>query len=629
MGTYNKVTNKIQEKDISYLNKDFTSYKNSLQEFAKVYFPNTHNDFTENNPATMFIEMASYVGDVLSFYTDDQIKETFFALAENRLNVFNMAYSLGYRPKVTTPSSVNLELYQVIPSQGSTGLYQPDFRYCFTVQAGSIFNTPSGISFYLQNDVRFDHSSSFDDTTFSVYQYDSTNNPEYYLLKKSSKAISARTKTQTIEVGDPVRYFTTQIFDTNIIGIESITDSDGNEWYEVDYLAQDTIFSEEQNTRSKDFDLWQHRDEVPYLMKIKKVPRRFVSRFTQNNILEIQFGAGISDKSDEEIVPNPDNIGLGIKEGKTSLDIAYDPSNFLYTRAYGQVPANTTLTITYLIGGGINANVPANQITEIDYLNSSNNPNLNGGLLDFCRRSIGITNPNPSVGGGGRESIQEIKRNATAHFSAQQRIVTRQDYMIRTLSMDPKFGRIAKAHIVQDDQLSPITTELNRIPNPLALNLYTLGYDSRANLIPLNDAVKKNLSTYLERYRMLTDAINIKDAFIINIKIDFAITVYKNKNNEETLLKCISELTDFFKIDRWQINQPIILSEIENLIGKIAGVQTVEHIEINTITGGEYSKYSYDIPGATNKKVIYPSLDPMIFELKSPQTNIRGRVTTY
>jgi hypothetical protein len=626
---YNKVTNKIEEKEISYLNKDYTSFKNSLLDFARIYFPNTHNDFTENNPSTMFLEMASYVGDVLSFYTDDQIKETFFTLAQDRTNIFNMCYSLGYKPKVTSTSAVDLELFQIIPSKGSGDSYNPDFNYALNVHAGSTFLTGDGVSFYLQDDVRFSYSSSFDLTSYSVYQYDSSDNPEYYLLKKLGKAISARTKTQTVTVGDPVRYFTTQIFDTNIIGIESVTDSDGNEWSEVEYLAQDTKFVEEENTRAVDFDLFQYRTEVPYLLKIKKVPRRFVCRFTETNKLELQFGAGISDKSDEQIIPNPDNIGLGIKEGKTNLDIAYDPSNFLYTKAYGQVPANTTLTITYLVGGGVKSNVPASTITEVDLLRTTNNPNLNGTLLDFCKRSIGVTNPKPAVGGGGSETLAEIKRNAMATFAAQHRTVTKEDYIIRTLSMDPKFGRVAKAYITQDDQLSPLTTEPNRIPNPLALNLYTLGYDRNKNLTTLNNAIKNNLSTYLERYRMLTDAINIKDAFIINIQLDFSITVYKNKNNEETLLNCINELTNYFNIDKWQVNQPIIISEVENLIGAVKGVQTVEELNIKSIVGGSYSKYSYDIPAATNNKVIYPSLDPMIFELKFPKTDIKGRVTTY
>tara|TARA_B100000287_G_scaffold240244_1_gene225826 strand:- start:785 stop:1378 length:594 start_codon:yes stop_codon:yes gene_type:complete len=197
--------------------------------------------------------------------------------------------------------------------------------------------------------------------------------------------------------------------------------------------------------------------------------------------------------------------------------------------------------------------------------------------------------------------------------------------------MPPKFGRIAKVYITQDDQISPLTTEPNRIPNPLALNLYILGYDKNKRLTSLNTATKTNLANYLEQFRMLTDAINIKDAFTINFSLDFEITAFKNYNNEEVILECISELKDYFSIDKWQINQPIIISEIENLIGAVRGVQTVEKVELINKSGTAlgYSQYKYDFTQATRNEVIYPSLDPSIFELKYPNTDIKGRVTTY
>ena len=218
-----------------------------------------------------------------------------------------------------------------------------------------------------------------------------------------------------------------------------------------------------------------------------------------------------------------------------------------------------------------------------------------------------------------------------ANFSTQNRTVTKDDYLIRTLSMPAKFGRVAKAYITQDDQLSPNTNEVNRIPNPLALNLYILGYNKVRKLVNLNKATKTNLATYLEQHRMLTDAINIKDGFIINFKLNFEITTFKNYNNQEVLLNCISELKNYFQIDKWQINQPIITSEIDNLIGGVQGVQTVEKVELHNQSGEVlgYSQFRYDFLSATKKGVIYPSLDPSIFELKYPNKDIKGRVITY
>ena len=647
---YSKITNKTQDKDIKYLNKDYNSFKTQLREFAEVYFPNNFNDFSEGNPGMMFLEMASYVGDVLSFYTDTQLRESFLSLSQEKQNLFNLAYAMGYRPKATTASSTNLDIFQIVPSkpapdtpdannaqqQNTTQFdgvytYRPDLDYALDVNKFSVFDSTEGVSFYTVNDVRFNFSSSFDPITVSIYQYDSDNNPEYFLLKKSVKAISGELKLKTFNIGAPEQFKTLTLFDDDIIEIESIIDSDNNIYYEVPYLAQDMIFDEKENTAANDPDLHGFNQQTPYLMTLKKVPRRFVTRLKADNTLEIQFGSGISDKADVEIIPNPDNIGLGIKEGRSKLNTAYDPSNFLYTRAYGQVPANTTLTVTYRVGGGLQANVNSNTITKIGTLNITNKPNLNKGMLNFVKKSVAVTNPEAAKGGGDGDSIEEIRMNAMAQFSAQQRTVTKDDYLIRTLSMPPQFGRIAKAYITQDDQISPLTTEVNRIPNPLALNLYTLGYDQNKMLTTLNTATKTNLANYLEQYRMLTDAVNIKNAFVVNFSLDFEITVFKTYNNQEILLQCLTELKDHFNIDKWQINQPIIISEVENLIGGVRGVQTVEKVLFKNKNGKSlgYSQYKYDFGTATKNGVIYPSLDPCIFELKFPNSDIKGKVTTY
>jgi len=631
MASYSKVSNKTQDKDVKYLNKDFNSFKSQLIEFTQTYYPNTFNDFSEGSPGMMFLEMAAYVGDVLSFYTDTQLRETFLLLAQEKENIYNLAYALGYKPKVTTAASTDLDIFQLLPSKLVNGVYKPDYDYALTINENSTFSSTDGIDFYTENQVNFGFSSSFDPTTISVYQYDSSNNPEYFLLKKSTLAVSAEIKTQTFSVGAPEQFRTITLFDTNIISIESVTDTNGNKYYEVPYLAQDTIFEEVENTGANDPELRGFNQQTPYLLKVKRVPRRFVARHKTDNTLELQFGAGTSDRADEDIIPNPDNIGLGIKDGRSKLDVAYDPSNFLYTKAYGQIPSNTTLTVTYLTGGGLESNVNSNTITQINTLKTFNKPNINNALLAFVKGSVAVSNPQKAAGGGAGDTIEEIRMNAMAAFSAQKRTVTKEDYLVRTLSMSPRFGRVAKAYITQDDQISPLTTEPNRIPNPLALNLYTLGYDKNKQLTTLNTATKTNLSTYLEQFRMLTDSINIKDAFVINFTVNFEIVTFKSYNNEEVILNCINELKSFFNIDKWQINQPIIISEVYNLLGNVLGVQSVESVSFNNVSGTNvgYSQYKYDFTQATRGGVIYPSLDPSIFEIKYLNKDIKGRVTTY
>jgi len=628
---YTKLSNKSQDKDVRYLNKDFNTFKQQLVEFTKVYYPNTYNDFSEGSPGMMFLEMAAYVGDVLSFYTDTQLQETFLALAQEKENLYHLAYAMGYRPKVTTTSTTNLDIFQLLPAKIINNTYKPDFNYALKVNPGSLFASTEGPVFRLEDRIDFEVSSSFDPTETNVYQLDNNNNPQYYLLKKKAKVIQSNLKSQTFPIGISEKFLNLNVVDNNIIGIESITDSDGNKWTEVPYMAQDTLFEDIENIGANDPELSQYNNQTPYLLKLKKVSKRFISRFLADGTLQLSFGAGVSNKDDEQIIPNPDNIGLGLKDGSSKINTAFDPSNFLYTETYGEAPSNTTLTVNYLVGGGVSANVSANTITKNELLNITQKPNLVIGTANFIGESIVTTNPEAATGGGGGDTTEEIRMNTMAAFSSQQRAVTKNDYIVRTYSMPSKFGRVAKAYITQDDQITPLTTEPNRIPNPLALNLYVLGYNNNKQLTTLNNATKNNLATYLEQHRMLTDAVNIKNAFPINVGIDFEITTFKSYNNQQVLLDCITELKDYFNVDKWQINQPIIISEAMNLISNVQGVISVQKFDIINLAGEDkgYSQYKYDLEGATRSGVIYPSLDPSIFEVKYPDLDIKGRVTTY
>ena len=628
---YSKITNLTPIKDIKYLNKDFNSFRDQLIEFSKTYYPNTFNDFSEGSPGMMFMEMAAYVGDVLSYYTDTQLQETFLDTAQERSNLFHLAYTLGYKPQVTAASSTIVEVFQLIPSKLSGNEYVPDYDYSITLSPPTAFRTDSGIVFNLENKVDFSYSSSFDETTSSVYQLDSNNNPQYFLLKKNTPVISAEIATKTITIGSLERFRITPIVDSKIISIQSVVDSDGNEWTEVPYLAQNTVFEELPNIKSKNPTLSEFQTETPYILKLKKVPRRFATRFTKDGILELHFGAGTNnDKADEQIIPNPDNVGLGHRDGRSKLNEAYDPSNFLYTKTYGQVPVNTTLTVTYLKGGGIRSNVPSDTITTLETTKVSMNPNLNGSLSSFVKESLAVNNPEPARGGGVGDTIEDIRLNTVASFSSQQRTITKDDYLLRTLSLPAKFGRVAKAYITKDSTLKN-TVGLSEQQNPFASNLYVLGFDTKKHLVNTNTATKTNLITYLDEFRPLTDSINIKDAFVINLGVEFEITTFKNTNNEEVLLNCISELKNYFDIDNWQINQPIITSEVYNLIAQVRGVQSVQDLTFQNLTGVSkgYSLYKYDFNTATKNDIIYPSMDPSIFEIKFPNTDIKGKITQF
>lgn len=620
-----------ENKQISYLNKQFDDYKKSLLEFIKVYYPNTFNDFSPSDPAMMFIDIAAVVGDLLSFYQDKNFNENFILFAKEKENLYSLAYQLGYKPQVTSPSFVDLTVMQMLPSIIISGSASPNFDYACSIDAEStIASISTGVDFLTQDPVDFSFSSSFDPTDIQVY---TTNNitglPEYYILRKKVKAISATLRETTINIGDVQKFYTTQLSDDSIIGILDIYDSEGNRYYEVDYLAQDTIFEPQKNIYANDPVLYQYVNDSPYLIKLKKVPRRFVSRFKSNNILELEFGSGVFDIPDEELIPNPNNVGLGVSNGISKLDVAYNPESFLFTGTYGIVPKNTNLTIRYLVGGGLSANVPSNDIVNIQNITINLSPNLNPSIVDIVRNSIGIYNEFPASGGKGGDTIDDVREKALSTFSTQKRVVTKEDYVIRSLSLPPKYGSISKAYVTQDYLFSNNQTDNLIDNNPLAISLYVLGYNQDKKLTNVSDSVKENLKTYLSQYRMLTDSILIKDSYFVNIKINFDIVVLPDYNGKLVLIECVNRLKSYFDIDKWQINQPIYISSVNALLSNVEGVQSIKHIEFNNISGNEYSQYSYDIKGATRNNIIYPSLDSCIFEVRYPDVDISGRLVAF
>jgi hypothetical protein len=621
-------------KTVQYLNRDFDSLKAQLINFAKIYYPNTYNDFSEASPGMMLIEMASYVGDVLSFYTDNQIQENFLQFAKQRKNLLALAYNFGYQPKVTSAASVEVNVFQVVPSTIVSSQYVPDFGYALILEEGTQLQTNGNgnVAFYIDEKIDFSNPGSSPIET-SVYSYDISGNPLFYLLQKTAKATAGTLTTTTFTFGNPERFPTVTITDNNVISIVSVTDEDDNKWYEVPYLAQDTIFEATENTATNDPSLSQYNDSTPYLLKLKKVPRRFVSRFKTNNTLELQFGPGVSSGADEEIVPNPDNIGLGLPYGIDKMMTAWDPSNFLYTQTYGLSPSNTTLTVTYLKGGGAASNIPSNTLTNrIGGTNSFAGSGLDSTMQATVLNSLAFTNDNAAVGGGDGDTNEEIRQNSLAMYPTQLRTITNDDYIIRTLSLPSKYGLISKAFVTQDMGISVnYPTDLLATQNPNAISIYILSRNSTGNLTVSSPALKQNVKTFLSEYRMLTDGVNIKDAFIINIGVDFDVVVRPNYNGKLVINNCLTTLQSYFNIDKWQINQPILIADIYSVLDQVEGVQTVQKVDIvnKAGTNSGYSQYAYDIKGATINNILYPSLDPSIFEVKNLTTDIQGRVVTF
>ena len=606
-------------RDIRYVNRDFSEFRQRLIEYTRTYFPQTYTDFSPTSPGMMFMEQASYVGDVLSFYLDNQFQETFVQYAQQTNNVFELAYMFGYKPKTTGVAQTTVNFYQQLPSKLVSGEYVPDYDYSITLRENTTVSSQNGTTFITQDKVDFSVSSSLDPTEITVYQT-AGNIPQYFLLKKSRNAISATIVSQTYSFTTPQQFQTINIQGTNIIKILDIIDSQGNKWYEVNHLGQEMVLDPIKNTNIYNPN---KIDDTPYLLRLKKIQRRFATRFTSLSNLQIQFGAGSPLDNDEEITPNANNVGLGLPFIQDKLTTAYSPVNFLFTGTYGISPSNTTLTVRYLTGGGVGSNIPSNTLTGLTTTNAKfNNTNLNPTTSNYIFTSLATNNPEAASGGRGGDTLEEIRQNTLSLIASQQRSVTADDYLIRALSMPSDYGAVTKAYIEQpkltDNQVSTIET----------LNLYVLSQNSSGYLSNATETLKNNLRTYLSQYRMIGDNIEIKDAFIINIGVDFEIIVLPEYNNSDVLLSCISSLQTYFDISKWQLNQPIMIRDLYILLDKIKGVQTIKNITISNKAGttSGYSQYAYDILSATQNQVIYPSLDPSIFEVKYLNNDIKGKV---
>jgi len=660
-------------KKMNYIGKDFATLKQNLIDYTKTYFPNTYSDFNEASPGMVFVEQAAAIGDILSFYQDTQLKESMLSHATERKNVVALAQSMGYKPKVTSPAVTTLTVYQLVPSIDSGSSNRPDETFFLRIKEGMevVSSTNSSVIFRTVDNVDFASSGSREIDVFS--RDTNTGQPTQYLITKKVKAISATEKDIQLDFAGYEEYPSKTINDTNIIQITSCTSDGGNtKWYEVPYLAQESVFIESANIEA-DSEMSDSVGTTPYILEVQKVPYRFSTKVNSDNTLDLQFGSGDTSMADEIILPNTKNIGLGLANSINRLNDSIDPSNFLKTNTFGIAPTNKTLTVKYLTGGGIGSNVNSGDLTSITKINfeedlQSFTTNAQRAAYQTYKSSVAVENLEPAVGGRGVESIEEIRQNAIAMFGSQNRAVTKQDYVVRALSMPERYGSVAKVYVSPDGEIdnnSPASilanpkniaefvgiveslkdkskqdiqkelvkyltqkkTAIAEVNNPFAINMYVLGYDGDKKLTNLNQSVKQNLKTYLGEYRMITDAVNLINGYIINIGLDFEVICYQNYNKNEVLANCLTQLQDYFNIDNWTFNKPINISEIELILANVEGVMSVPSVKLYNLCGGDgnYSPNRYNIDEATKGKIVYPSLDPSIFEVKYPNKDIKGR----
>jgi len=633
--------NKQIPSNINYTSKDFSTIKADLIEYTKSYFPDTYKDFNETSPGMMLIELASYVGDVLSYYIDYNYKESVLTTATERKNVLRLAEFLGYKTTPTTPAMVKLKVTTEFNSISETD-GKPDYSTLpqSPIDSGlKIQSTEnSELVFETLGDIDFTHSGSSDVPLIEVVSVRQNGQNEKYRATRYVNAISGETKTKSFTITTPTKFLELDLGIQDVVEILDVRDSSDAKYYEVNYLAQDRILKEvnyfDDETRNTAYSQAGTTDDsvdvsVPYTLEYIKTNKKFVKKIDPDtNNTKIQFGNGlykfnISGSSSAGLFSVIEQQGMNVAGVPGSvINAALNNLTTNNSLNLGETPANTIITVTYRQGGGANSNAQAGELTNV--LNSS--------------EAITVINEEPASGGTDGETIHEIKENAKTFFASQMRCVTREDYQARILNLPAKFGNIAKVDVA-------------RINNISGLQIYTLSYDQNRKLVQTPDIVTDNLRNYLQQFRMINDSldfgfssenINIS-GYYINFGVNFEINHDRRFNPVDVKLEVIDVIKDYFLIDKMQFGQAINLNELRYQILGLTGVIGIQTLEIKQTIGDRNFKnisadgtnipdgqsgygFVYNFEDALENEIIRPPVTPAVFELRNPNQDIYGRV---
>tara|TARA_R110000744_G_scaffold173734_3_gene292468 strand:- start:2966 stop:4786 length:1821 start_codon:yes stop_codon:yes gene_type:complete len=592
-------------REINYISKDFDGFKADLIDFVKKYFPDEWQDFNEASGGMALLEMVAYLGDSLAFLMDRQVNEGFIDRAVEPKNVFSLAQNMGYKPKFATPAITNISVdASFVDATSGSAL--------FALKKGSrvTTNIEPAISFELLQDVDFGLSANRKHTK-GVGATQAT----YSISGVSAAAGFSKLFSYTVS-NTPTAFLKLELPDTEITEITSVSSDDGYEWFQVDHLAQNTIFTGDVNTTSTSGD-------IPHILKLKRVPRRFVIEKSARGKTAIVFGSGISSAEDSEIIPNPEDFVLppslrGSASGFTPMSI--DSSNFLKTRSLGIAPRGVKVDINYRVGGGIETNVGRETITRLtNRIIAFKNPTIettNPTLVDTVLSTLTLTNPQQATGGGERETTTAIKQNALSYFNAQNRAVTLQDYQVRVLSMPATFGSVFRSYARKDPN------------NSLGVELLLAAKNSQNEVIAASETLKNNIESYIKQFKSFSDSVKLTDAKIINIGVDFSIVAVPNINPNEALLESFLLLKDILRSDVTNFNDTLVIADFTSRIQASTKIRSVAGFKFtnkaNSFEGRQYSTTTFDI-GANTVNGILSFPEDAVWEVKFPNLDIIGR----
>jgi hypothetical protein len=595
---------KVVKPIINYTGRDFASIKKELVNYAQKYYPETFRDFNEASFGSLMLDMVAYVGDIVSFYTDYQANESYLDTALEFSNVLKLSKQMGYKYRPNASSFGEASFFITIPSIGNTTL--PDYDYAPILKRGSVFSTTANQIFTLVEDVVFEDTSD-------IIQVASTNAagtaPTRFALKAKGTVISGELLSTTFEIDAYEKFLKLDIDDDNVTEIVSVFDSQGNNYYEVDYLSQDVIYVPVLNTSDT-------KQYAKNIYKAVSVPRRFTVEHTLTG-LSIQFGFGTEDN--EEKVLDPTNMSLDIFGKDYITEKSFDPTILTKTTKLGVVPSNTVLTVTYRRNSEASVNAPVDTLTNI--VNSSfafkSGVSLNLTNRSETTNSLQLTNEEVISGDNSFITARELKLRAQGAFATQNRAVTKDDYIALCYNMPSNFGQIKKAMITRDQTSF----------NGKNLNLYTLSTDASGKFTQTNNIIKQNLRNWINQYKMLGDTIDILDARIINLQIDFSVVAFANINKFNVITECINTLTDFYSDKYYDIGEPFKITDIYKLLNNVPSVVDTKLVTVTQKNGSNYSNYalSYDdLISSDGRYLVAP--EDAVFEIKFPAVDINGEV---
>tara|TARA_R110000751_G_scaffold95266_3_gene186110 strand:- start:362 stop:2158 length:1797 start_codon:yes stop_codon:yes gene_type:complete len=590
---------------VRYTSREFATIKQDLVEYAKRYYPESYRDFGEASFGALMMDTVAYTGDILSFYLDYQVNESFLDSAAEYNNVLRLARQQGYKNKGVPSTSGIVNFFIIVPAN-SSGL-GPDSRYLPILKRGTLCSSTGGGSYVLIADVNFSHPSN---EVVAARTNPATGVPTRYAVKASGMVISGKFMQETFSIGNYKRFRKLGLSGRRIAEVISVFDSEGNEYYEVDHLSQDVIYREVINRASDS-------NAVPSVIRPYSVPRRYVVE-TIGQTSYLQFGYGSDSEIDEASPVDPSNTILQFHAKDYISDESFDPSKLIFSDKFGISPTNTTLTITYRINTSRNVNAPATGISSVErpQFSFADVIALSANELNAVRGSIECVNPEPLVGDISEPSSDEIRQRSIDYFATQNRAVTRQDYESVIYKMPHKFGAVKRCKILQDQG----SFRRN-------LNLYVLSEDTSGFLTQASTTLKNNMKTWLNKNKMINDTIDILDAYVVNLGIEFEIIHDLDYNKYDVLTECVKTLASKFN-DPLMIGEPLYITDVYNYVNDVIGVVDVTKVKIIAKNGGAYSDVFVDVEelmSADGRYIQAP--DNVAFEIKFPSTDIKGAVT--